>query len=128
MDYVKHGNYVKMNPPLREHHLQDALLDRVLNGSIDIIGSDHAPHTYEAKNREVPASGIPAIPFWPNGIKELLAITNGNQVLIERLCFEKANELFFDGNIKKEYTEIEENRDVMWLSYGYNPFERMVDK
>jgi dihydroorotase len=47
----------KMNPPLREKTDTLALLEGLLDGSIDFIESDHAPHTIEDKKNG--ASGIP---------------------------------------------------------------------
>ena len=39
------GNYTQMNPPIREKSHQDALWKAIQDGTIDVIGSDHAPHT-----------------------------------------------------------------------------------
>ena len=42
----------KMNPPLREHEDVDAIRQGLKDGTIDVIASDHAPHHYDAKERE----------------------------------------------------------------------------
>jgi len=70
-DYRIHGNRVKMNPPLRYPVTQSDLLERVLRGKVQIIGTDHAPHPDELKTGNNPPSGIPALPFWPRGIQLL---------------------------------------------------------
>lgn len=73
-DYQIHGNLVKMNPPLREVNAlcPREMLSAVLEGKIDVIGTDHAPHPIERKrDPKSPASGIPEIPFWPRGIELL---------------------------------------------------------
>lgn len=44
------ANY-KMNPPLRSKEDQEAVLEGLLDGTIDIIASDHAPHTAEEKEK-----------------------------------------------------------------------------
>jgi dihydroorotase len=50
----------KVNPPLREDADQDALWNGLRNGTIDIIASDHAPHTMEEKENFASApSGMP---------------------------------------------------------------------
>ncbi|MFA5698508.1 MAG: dihydroorotase [Sphaerochaeta sp.] len=49
--------YAKMNPPLRSEETRAALFDALLEGRIDWIESDHAPHTIADK--EAGASGIP---------------------------------------------------------------------
>ncbi|BBP89181.1 hypothetical protein BsIDN1_27990 [Bacillus safensis] len=42
-------NY-KMNPPLRGKEDREALIEGLLDGTIDFIATDHAPHTEEEKN------------------------------------------------------------------------------
>jgi dihydroorotase len=48
-DYDTHA---KMNPPLRTAADLEALRDAVRDGTIDVIATDHAPHHYDAKERE----------------------------------------------------------------------------
>jgi dihydroorotase len=43
---------LKMNPPLREHHDKDTLIEGLRDGSIDVIATDHAPHHEDEKNVE----------------------------------------------------------------------------
>ncbi len=50
----------KMNPPLREHEDVEAIRQGLKDGTIDVIASDHAPHHYDAKEREFDSA--------PNGI------------------------------------------------------------
>ena len=61
--YDKLKTYAQMNPPLRtkEHH--DRLWVAIKNNIVDVLGSDHAPHTKENKNREYPnsPSGMPGV-------------------------------------------------------------------
>lgn len=45
------GPYAKVNPPIRESTDRDALRAAVRDGTIDIVGSDHAPYTAEEKER-----------------------------------------------------------------------------
>jgi dihydroorotase len=42
----------KMNPPLREAEDREAIRQALKDGTIDVIASDHAPHGYDAKERE----------------------------------------------------------------------------
>lgn len=65
-DLVKHGPFAKCNPALRERSLVEKMWDYVVDGSIDTIGSDHAPFTVSEKlrNREdifVAPSGFPGL-------------------------------------------------------------------
>jgi dihydroorotase-like cyclic amidohydrolase len=45
------GPYAKINPPLRTVQEQALLWNHVADGTIDTIGSDHAPHDYESKEK-----------------------------------------------------------------------------
>lgn len=61
--YDRLGTLAQMNPPLRDASHQAALWDAVRTGLVDVIGSDHAPHTREEKARPYPESpsGIPGV-------------------------------------------------------------------
>lgn len=49
---AKYGTYAKMNPPLRTEKDQQAIIEGLKDGTIDIIATDHAPHSTEEKHRE----------------------------------------------------------------------------
>lgn len=49
-DIVDNQARFKMNPPLRSEDDVKAIIEGVLDGTIDIIATDHAPHTFEEKN------------------------------------------------------------------------------
>ena len=49
-DLEESGNF-KMNPPIRGKEDRDALIEGLLDGTVDIIATDHAPHSEEEKNR-----------------------------------------------------------------------------
>ena len=61
--YDKLGTYAQMNPPIREKNHYDRLWYAVRNNYNDTIGSDHAPHLKENKNKEYPntPSGMPGV-------------------------------------------------------------------
>ncbi|MBN2518696.1 MAG: dihydroorotase family protein [Candidatus Altiarchaeota archaeon] len=59
----KLGAFAKMNPPLRAAEDRKALIDGLVSGAIDIVATDHAPHTLEEKEDEflkAPA-GVPGV-------------------------------------------------------------------
>lgn len=62
-DYNHLGTLGQMNPPLRTLDDQKALWQAILDGTIDTVGTDHAPHTLEEKNRLYPTSpsGVPGL-------------------------------------------------------------------
>jgi dihydroorotase len=61
--YEELGTRAQMNPPIREKKHYEALLKALKKGVIDVIGSDHAPHTLEEKSKEYPQtpSGMPGV-------------------------------------------------------------------
>jgi len=56
-DLQECGNY-KMNPPLRAKEDRQALIDGCLDGTIDMIATDHAPHSAEEKSRGLAGSAF----------------------------------------------------------------------
>jgi dihydroorotase len=61
--YERLGAYAQMNPPIRDESHRQALWAAVRDGVIDVIGSDHAPHTREEKDKIYPdtPSGMPGV-------------------------------------------------------------------
>ena len=61
--YERLGTLVQMNPPIRGIEHRDKLWEGLCNGTVDIIGSDHAPHSKEEKSRPYPLSpsGMPGV-------------------------------------------------------------------
>lgn len=51
-DVCTHGAYARMNPPLRTEADREALIGALADGTIDMVATDHAPHTAEEKARE----------------------------------------------------------------------------
>lgn len=51
-DDVKNTNF-KMNPPLRTKKDREVLIEALIDGTIDFLANDHAPHTKEEKDREM---------------------------------------------------------------------------
>ena len=57
-DYLKEDGRFKMNPPLRTAEDREALLDGILDGTIEIIATDHAPHSAEEKAKGLKGSAF----------------------------------------------------------------------
>ena len=51
-DVPAHGTCARMNPPLRREADRQALIEALADGTIDMIATDHAPHTAEEKARD----------------------------------------------------------------------------
>jgi dihydroorotase len=67
-DAAAHGSNFKMNPPLRGRRDREVLLKAVSEGTLDIIATDHAPHTAESK-----AKPFEQAPFGVIGMETALA-------------------------------------------------------
>ena len=61
--YDKLGTYAQMNPPLRTKEHYERLWVAIKNNIVDVLGSDHAPHSKENKNKNYPntPSGMPGV-------------------------------------------------------------------
>lgn len=67
--YERLGTYAQMNPPVRDASHRDMIWYGVSQGIIDILGSDHAPHTAEEKAKTYPAS-----PSGMTGVQTLVPV------------------------------------------------------
>jgi len=67
--YEKIGTLAQMNPPLRSRHDNEVLWKALLDGVLDFIATDHAPHTLEEK-----AKGYPNSPSGMPGVETSLAL------------------------------------------------------
>ena len=62
-DYAQYGNRIKCNPAIKAGHNKAALWKALLDDRLDIIATDHAPHTWEEKNEpyEKAHAGVPLV-------------------------------------------------------------------
>ncbi len=84
-DLQESGNF-KMNPPLRSADDRDALIEGIIDGTIDMIATDHAPHSVEEKSR-----GLEKSAFGIVGIETAFSImythlVKTGKITMERLC------------------------------------------
>jgi dihydroorotase len=82
-DYASLGTLIQMNPPVRAPHHRDGIWEGISQGIVDVLGSDHAPHTLEEKAKPYPAS-----PSGMTGVQTLVPImldhVNAGRLSIER--------------------------------------------
>ena len=72
---IEKGTLAKMNPPLRTQEDRQAILEGLQDGTIDLIATDHAPHSREEKEKkitEAPSGIIGLETALPLGIRELV--------------------------------------------------------
>jgi dihydroorotase len=81
--YDRLGTCAQMNPPVRDARHRDALWRGLSIGTVDILGSDHAPHTLEEKAKPYPAS-----PSGMTGVQTLVPLmldhVNAGRLTLER--------------------------------------------
>ena len=82
-DYARLGTLIQMNPPVRAPHHRDGVWRGIRDGVVDVLGSDHAPHTLEEKARPYPAS-----PSGMTGVQTLVPVmldhVNAGRLTLER--------------------------------------------
>ncbi len=83
----EHGRF-KMNPPLRDKTDKEALIEGVLDGTVDMIATDHAPHSEEEKSR-----GLEKSAFGIVGLETALPLMNTYFVKRGIISLEKLIEL-----------------------------------
>ncbi|MDG2000501.1 MAG: dihydroorotase [Alphaproteobacteria bacterium] len=135
--YDELGTFAQMNPPIRESRHQKGLWKGIKDGVVDVIGSDHAPHTIEEKHKPYPdtPSGMP-------GVQTLLPImldhVNKGNLSLFKLCHlistnpAKLYKVINKGEIKlnndADLTIIDLNKevkiknDMMANKSGWTPF------
>lgn len=103
----------KMNPPLGDEKDREAVINGVLDGTIDVISTDHAPHTYEEKLRPYNLS--------PNGITgletafSLTYMKFGLDLTLEKMAY--APRKILGVELKKE---VGFDPDLKWVVKGEN--------
>ena len=136
--YDRLGTYAQMNPPLRDKSHYDRLWFAVKNNLNDTIGSDHAPHLIENKNKEYPnsPSGMPGVqtlmPVMLNHINEGRLSLNQ---LINFVCenpvkiFGIKNKGFIREGYDADFTIVDMNKTIeiknknIESKCGWSPFD-----
>lgn len=90
-DYARLGTLIQMNPPVRDARHRDGIWTGIANGVVDVLGSDHAPHTLEEKAKAYPAS-----PSGMTGVQTLVPIML-DHVAAGRLTIERFVDLTSHG-------------------------------
>ena len=82
--YNTKGTLIKWNPAVKTENDRTAILNAVNNNTIDVIATDHAPHTIEEKNNsyfEAPSGG----PLVQHAILTLLELMKKGQITLEKI-------------------------------------------
>lgn len=137
-DYQKLGAKIKWNPAIKEESDKLALCDAVNSGKIDIVATDHAPHTKEEKENtyfSTPSGG----PLLQHSLVAMLELVNQGvftyNKVIEKMChlpailFKVENRGFIREGFKADLVLIdpndtwEVNSENILYKCGWSPFE-----
>jgi dihydroorotase len=141
--YDKLGSFAQMNPPIRKKEHYDRLWTAVKNSIVDVLGSDHAPHSKEDKSKKYPASpsGMPGVqtilPIMLNHINnKKLSLEQLIKLMCENPC--KIFGIQNKGYIKEEFdadlTIVDMSKEqtikneMMATKCGWTPFHDMTVK
>ena len=83
-DYKTKGNFVKWNPAVKTMYDRDRIFEAVLNNTIDVIATDHAPHSIEEKNQtylKAPSGG----PLVQHSILAMLDFYHQKKISLEKI-------------------------------------------
>src|SRR5690554_6929845 len=89
-DYKTKGSKIKWNPAIKTTHDRDGLLKALLDDRIDVIASDHAPHTLEEKNNNymnAPSGG----PLVQHTLVALLEMHHRGKISLEKIVEKTAH-------------------------------------
>jgi dihydroorotase len=99
-DYATKGNWIKWNPAVKTEQDKDGILKGVLDGYIDIIATDHAPHTIAEKEQpylQAPSGG----PLVQHALSALLEMYHQSKISLEQIAEKTAHNVAVCFNIEK---------------------------
>jgi dihydroorotase len=83
-DYAEKGNFIKWNPAVKSEQDRDGIFAAVLDGRIDVIATDHAPHTLEEKEQaylKAPSGG----PLIQHSLVAMLEFYHQGKISLEHI-------------------------------------------
>lgn len=137
-DYHRLGSAIKWNPSIKSAKDREALMKALLDGSIDVVATDHAPHTREEKGRSYfacPSGG----PLVQHALVAMLELCHDQKILpaqvVEKMCHAPARIFGIDrrGFIRQGYhadlvlvdpdSPWTVSRENLLYKCGWSPFE-----
>src|ERR1700748_1408394 len=99
-DYETKGNFIKWNPAVKTEADRDGILKAVLDGRIDVIATDHAPHTIEEKSQpylQAPSGG----PLVQHALPAMLELYHQGKISLEKIAEKMAHDVAICFQIEK---------------------------
>lgn len=137
-DYAKKGALIKCNPAVKSERDRNALRRALADGKIDVVATDHAPHTLDEKLRPYTksASGMPLVQHSVLAMIELCKQgVFSLPLVVRKMCHNPADlfEIEQRGYIRKGYfadlvvADLQQNtivsKDTILYKCGWSPFE-----
>jgi dihydroorotase len=140
-DYAQLGNQIKCNPAIKAAHNKPALWEALLDNRLDIIATDHAPHTWDEKSGsyEHAHAGLPLV---QHSLLLMLDYVKAGKITIEKMV-EKMSHAVADcfqikerGYIREGYhadlvlvdlnAQTQVKKDNLLYKCGWSPMEGMI--
>jgi dihydroorotase len=137
-DYDEKGTFIKWNPAVKSQKDKDGLWKALLDDRIDVIATDHAPHTLEEKQQvytKAPSGG----PLVQHALQAMLEAVKGGKIsiekVVEKMCHNPARlfqiekrgfirEGYFADMVLVDTTKSElVSKDNVLYKCGWSPFE-----
>ena len=137
-DYERKGPLIKWNPAVKSIRDRDSLIAAVLNDKIDVIATDHAPHTIEEKQSKYfksPSGG----PMVQHSLVAMLELVHQGKIsmekVVEKMChaparlFEVKDRGFIEPGFKADLVLVDMDREWtvahknVHYKCGWSPFE-----
>ncbi|MGB1268149.1 MAG: dihydroorotase [Flavobacteriaceae bacterium] len=137
-DYEEKGTYIKWNPAVKTEQDRDALWEALLDDRIDVIATDHAPHTKEEKTNvytKAPSGG----PLVQHALVSMLEAYHNDKIklekIVEKMChnpaklFKIENRGFIKPGYFADLVLVDMNKpwsvteDNIFYKCGWSPFE-----
>jgi len=137
-DYKNKGSLIKWNPSIKKERDKDALFQGLLNNKLDVIATDHAPHTIKEKNNTyfgAPSGG----PLVQHALPAMLQFVKKGKISIEKvvekmchnpaICFNLKNRGFIREGYFADLVLVDLNdqwevkKENILYKCGWSPFE-----
>lgn len=137
-DYQSLGTQIKCNPAIKAAHHKTALFEALLDDRLDIIATDHAPHTWEEKQR-VYTKAPSGVPLVQHSLNVMLEFYHQGLISLERIvekmshapaqCFQIDRRGFLE---EGQYADVvlldtekywEVDKSNIYQKCGWSPFE-----
>lgn len=99
-DYAQYGNLIKCNPAIKAKENREALWQALLDDRLDIIATDHAPHTWDEKQQDY-VSAPAGVPLVQHSLYLLLEAYKAGKISLEKIVEKPVMHQLFVLKLKK---------------------------